>query len=59
MATPPLRETVDLSEHPDLVVIYLGMRVASPRGLLKLVRTGMEIDRGSPLARPGSCCTSA
>ena len=53
MATPPLRETVDLSGHPDLVVIYLGMRVASPRGVLKLVRTGIEIDRGSPRGPPG------
>jgi hypothetical protein len=51
MGSPPLRETVDLSEHPDLVVIYLGMRVASPRGLLKLARTGREIDR-AVAARP-------
>jgi hypothetical protein len=25
------RQTVDLSEHPDLVVIYLGVRVRRPR----------------------------
>ena len=27
------RTTVDLSDYPDLVVIYLGMRVEEPRGL--------------------------
>jgi len=53
MATPPLRETVDLSGHPDLVVIYLGMRVGSPRGVMKLMRTGMEIDRAVAAGPPG------
>ncbi len=28
------RQTVDLSAYPDLVVIYLGMRVRRPRGML-------------------------
>jgi hypothetical protein len=28
----PSRKTVDLSAYPDLVVIYLGMRVEEPRG---------------------------
>ncbi|MDX6495902.1 MAG: hypothetical protein QOE17_1888 [Gaiellales bacterium] len=28
----PARNTVDLSAYPDLVVIYLGMRVEEPRG---------------------------
>ena len=32
----PERYTVDLAEHPDLVVIYLGMRVEEPRGLRTL-----------------------
>ena len=27
MSERPTRETVDLSQYPDLVVIYLGMRV--------------------------------
>jgi hypothetical protein len=37
------RRTVDLSDHPDLVVVYLGMRVQSPRGLVTLVRFGRQI----------------
>jgi Monooxygenase af470-like len=37
------RRTVDLSAFPDLVVIYLGMRVRHPRGLGKLLRTGRQI----------------
>jgi Domain of unknown function (DUF4188) len=37
------RETVDLSGYPDLIVIYLGMRVRSPRGMLKFLKLGIEI----------------
>jgi Domain of unknown function (DUF4188) len=37
------RQTVDLSEFPDLVVIYLGMRVQAVRGLSKLLHTGRQI----------------
>lgn len=37
------RETVDLSGYPDLIVIYLGMRVRRPRGALKFLRLGVEI----------------
>lgn len=41
-----IRETVDLSaEYPDLVVIYLGMRVRAWRGLRTLARTGPRIQR--------------
>jgi hypothetical protein len=40
------RQTVDLSQFPDLVVIYLGMRVRSVRGLRKLLKTGRQIDAG-------------
>ncbi len=32
MPDKPRRTTVDLSAYPDLVVIYLGMRVEEPRG---------------------------
>jgi hypothetical protein len=32
MVDKPSRKTVDLSAYPDLVVIYLGMRVEEPRG---------------------------
>ncbi len=37
------RRTVDLSDYPDLVVIYLGMRVKRPRGVLRLFRLGPQI----------------
>lgn len=31
------RQTVDLTEYPDLAAIYLGMRVNRPRGLRTLL----------------------
>jgi hypothetical protein len=37
------RRTVDLSDYPDLVVVYLGMRVRRPRGLLRLLGLGPQI----------------
>ena len=37
------RETVDLSSFPDLVVIYLGMKALSPRGILTLLTFGLRI----------------
>ncbi len=37
------RQTVDLSGYPDLVVIYLGMRVLNLKGMLTLIRTGKRI----------------
>jgi hypothetical protein len=40
------RQTVDLSQFPDLVVIYLGMRVQKWRGLNKLFQTGRQIQAG-------------
>ena len=40
------RQTVDLSGFPDLVVIYLGMRVRTLRGLRKLLETGRQIRAG-------------
>jgi Domain of unknown function (DUF4188) len=45
------RKTVDLSAYPDLVVIYLGMRINRPSGLARLVKLGPEIQR-SVDARP-------
>jgi Monooxygenase af470-like len=39
------RITVDLSAYPDLVVIYLGMRVRTLRGLGTLMRFGPLISR--------------
>jgi hypothetical protein len=42
---------VDLSEYPDLVVIYLGMRVNSPKGVKTLVSFGPRI-KASVAANP-------
>ena len=39
------RITVDLSAYPDLVVIYLGMRVRRLKGILSLMRIGPKIGR--------------
>ena len=39
------RQTVDLSSFPDLVVIYLGMRVNKFRGLGKLLAIGPQIQK--------------
>ncbi len=38
------RRTVDLSDHPDLVVIYLGMKVRTVGGLRTLMRFGPQIN---------------
>ncbi len=45
------RVTVDLSSYPDLVVIYLGMRVNSLRGLKTLLSFGPRIS-AAVAARP-------
>jgi hypothetical protein len=37
------RQTVDLSAYPDLVVIYLGMRVNELRGVATLLKFGPKI----------------
>ena len=47
------RQTVDLSEFPDLVVIYLGMRVRKLGGLPKLLKTGRQIKEGVAQAPDG------
>jgi hypothetical protein len=44
MTDAPERKTVDLSAFPDLVVIYLGMRVEEPRGLETLKTLGPQIE---------------
>ena len=49
--TPVNRQTVDLSQFPDLVVIYLGMRVKSFRGLRTLLAFGKRI-RAAVDAKP-------
>ena len=43
MAERPARETVDLSPYPDLVVIYLGMRVNTITGIKTLLGFGPKI----------------
>jgi hypothetical protein len=45
------RTTVDLSPYPDLVVIYLGMRVNSLRGLKTLAKLGPGI-KAAVAAKP-------
>ena len=37
------RRTVDLGGYPDLVIIYLGMRINRPRGLLRFLQLGKQI----------------
>jgi hypothetical protein len=41
----PERHAVDLSQYPDLVVIYLGMRVNSLRGIKTLLSFGPKISK--------------
>ena len=43
MSGAAVRTTVDLSAYPDLVVIYLGMRVEEPRGAETLQTLGPQI----------------
>ena len=51
MAAKVNRVTVDLGSYPDLVVIYLGMRVNSLRGLATLFKFGPRIQK-SVAAKP-------
>ena len=39
------RQTVDLTEFPNLVVVYLGMRVRRPKGLARLFGLGPQIQK--------------
>jgi len=45
MPQRPTRETVDLSQYPDLVVIYLGMRVNAIAGVKTLLGMGPQISK--------------
>jgi fumigallin biosynthesis monooxygenase-like protein len=47
------RRTVDLSGFPDLVVIYLGMKVRSPRGLMTVLSFGPKISAAVAQKPPG------
>ena len=51
MPSPVDRRTVDLSAYPDLVVIYLGMRVRTLRGMKRLFGLGPQIVKAGE-ARP-------
>ena len=51
MKTHVDRLTVDLSGYPDLVVVYLGMRVNVLAGMKTLLRLGPQIDKAGA-ARP-------
>jgi hypothetical protein len=51
MADKPTRVTVDLSQYPDLVVFYLGMRVQTIRGLKTMLSFAPKI-QASVRARP-------
>lgn len=50
MQSTTLRETVDLSDHPDLIMILLGLKIRSPRALLALgdVGRGLSAIRRDP-----------
>src|SRR6266536_6402419 len=41
------RQTVDLSEYPDLVVVYLGMRINRLRGILRFFGLGPQINKAA------------
>ena len=43
MTTKVQRQTVDLSKYPDLVVVYLGMRVNRIQGIKTLLGFGPRI----------------
>ncbi|HLJ76956.1 MAG TPA: DUF4188 domain-containing protein [Acidobacteriaceae bacterium] len=47
MATKVERRTVDLSQYPDLVVVYLGMRVNRLTGLKTLLGFGPQIAKSA------------
>jgi len=51
MSERPVRETVDLSQYPDLVIIYLGMRVNTITGIKTLLGFGPKIS-GAVAAKP-------
>jgi hypothetical protein len=53
MASKISRRTVDLSGYPDLVVIYLGMRVNALAGLKTLVGFGPRIANSAATSPDG------
>lgn len=47
------RQTVDLTAYPELVVVYLGMQVRKPKGVLTLLGLGPQIERSWKAAPDG------
>jgi hypothetical protein len=47
MKTQPNRQTVDLSAYPDLVVVYLGMRVNALTGIKTVIGFGPRISKSA------------
>jgi Domain of unknown function (DUF4188) len=56
MGGKAVRETVDLAGYPDLVVIELGLRVNSLRGLGTMMRTGPQIRQSVQAEPDGLLC---
>ena len=50
------RKTVDLSAYPDLVVVYLGMRVNTWYGLKRLIGIGPQISASAAAKPDGLLC---
>ena len=53
MPTRVERQTVDLSSYPDLVVVYLGMRVNRITGIKTLMGFGPKISNSVAAQPPG------
>jgi len=56
MPTPVNRLTVDLTQYPDLVVVYLGMRVNRIAGLKTLIGFGPKIGKSVADRPDGLLC---
>ena len=56
MPTRVNRQTVDLSRYPDLVVIYLGMRVNRLTGMKTLIGFGPKISSSAAAHPDGLLC---
>jgi hypothetical protein len=53
MKTSVKRQSVDLTGYPELVVIYLGMRVNALTGLKTLLGLGPQINKAGAARPPG------
>ncbi len=56
MPTRVQRQTVDLSKYPDLVVVYLGMRVNRMHGIKTLFGFGPKISSSAQAQPDGLLC---